>query len=57
MITWGLIFLATFVVIAGARLKSVARDGSGQGACSFVFMVIVAAIAAATIAIGLNMKG
>lgn len=57
MTTGALIFLAAFVFIAGARLKSVARDGSGQGACSFVFMVIIAAIAAATIAIGLNMKG
>lgn len=57
MITWGLIFLATFFVIAAMRLKGVARDGSGQGACSFVFMVIIAALASAVIAIGLNMKG
>lgn len=57
MITGGLIFLLGFVIIAGARLKSVAADGSGQGACSFVFLLIILAAASATIAIGLNMKG
>ncbi len=57
MITGGLIFLLGFIIIAAMRLKTVANEGSGQGACSFIFMVIIAAIAAATIAIGLNMKG
>ncbi len=52
-----LVFLVAFIFIAGARLKSVARDGSGQGACSFVALVFLAAIACTVIAIGLNMKG